>query len=130
MRKTILFAVACAALSAGGVYAKHGERDDGCAHDRHFRGHYRDDDDDDRGDDRDVYRHARELPPGLERQIERNGQLPPGLEKRMHPVPETLCRRMPPLPPGAGRGYYGGHVIVFDLHTSRIIDVFAGISIR
>ena len=130
MRKKMLFAAACAALTLGGLQAKH-DRDDECSHDRHYRGHYRDADD--REDDRDEHRqgHGRRagLPPGLERQLERNGHLPPGLEKRMRPVPVSICRRLPPLPEGASRGYYGGHVIVFNPRTFIVLDVFAGISI-
>ena len=123
MRK-ILVAVSCAALALGGLQAKH-DRDDDCGHDRHFRGEYRDDD---RGPG---HGHGHEgLPPGLERQLERNGHLPPGLEKKMRPVPDSVCRRLPPLPEGAQRGYIGGHVVVFNPHTSVILDVFAGINIR
>jgi hypothetical protein len=123
MRK-ILIAVACAALAMGGLEAKHGD-DDECRHDSQYRGQYHGD------DDRYEHKHGRGegLPPGLERQLERNGHLPPGLEKKMLPVPEVVCRRLPPLPEGCARGYYGGHVIVYSLHTSVILNVFAGISI-
>ncbi|HVP47337.1 MAG TPA: hypothetical protein VMT32_12165 [Bryobacteraceae bacterium] len=123
MRK-ILIAVACVALALGGLEAK--REDDECRHDRQYRGHYRGD------NDRYEHKHhgrAEGLPPGLERQLERNGHLPPGLEKKMYPVPEVVCRRLPPLPEGCARGYYGGHVIVYNLHTSVILDVFAGISV-
>ena len=133
MRKRILFAVACAALSLGGLQAKH--HDDDCDHDRHYRGHYRED------DDRDEHGHGREglppglakregrLPPGLERQLVRRGHLPPGLEERFEPVPYSVCRRLPPLPEDASRGYIGGHVVVYNPRTSIILDVFAGISL-
>jgi hypothetical protein len=44
MRKRILFVVACAALTLGGLQAKHGHGDDDdYGHDRQYRGHYRDD---------------------------------------------------------------------------------------
>src|SRR5690348_6341334 len=33
------------------------------------------------------------LPPGLEKQLVRNGTLPPGLQKRFYPVPVELERR-------------------------------------
>lgn len=126
MRK-MLIAVACATLALGGIQAKHD--DDDCRHDRHYRGHYRGDDD--RGEGRYEQRHGRGegLPPGLERQLVRNGHLPPGLEKKMYPVPEVVCRRLPPVPEGCARGYYGGHVIVYNPHTSIILNVFAGINI-
>ena len=127
--RRILIAVACTSLALGGLQAKHGD-DDECRHDRQYRGHFRGDDD--RGDER--YEHKKHgrgegLPPGLERQLERNGHLPPGLEKKMQPVPDVVCRRLPPVPEGYSRGYYGGHVIVYNPHTSIILDVFAGISI-
>ena len=114
MRKKILFAVACAALTLGGLQAKHGhDKDDDYGHDREYRGHY----------------HGRDLPPGLERQLVRNGHLPPGLEMKMHPVPVEVCRRLPPPPPDCVRGYYGGHVIFYNPRTSVIFNVFAGITI-
>ena len=39
-----------------------------------------------------------DLPPGLQRHIERNGQLPPGLQKRLEPLPSDLHSRLPRLP--------------------------------
>jgi uncharacterized protein UPF0150 len=42
------------------------------------------------------------LPPGLEKQLLRNGPLPPGLQKRLEPLPFELERRLPPLLPGCG----------------------------
>ena len=122
MRK-ILIAAACATLALGGLQAKH---DDECRHDSQYRDHYR--------VDNERYEHkyhgrGEGLPPGLERQLERNGHLPPGLEKKMRPVPDVVCRRLPPVPEGYSRGYYGGHVIVYNPHTTIILDVFAGISI-
>ena len=128
MRKRILFAVACAALTLGGLQAKHGhghDDDDDYGHDREYRGHYHDDYD----RDHDRCEHRRNLPPGLERQLVRNGHLPPGLEKKMHPVPDEICRRLPPPPPDCVRGYYGGHVIFYNPRTSVIFNVFAGITV-
>jgi hypothetical protein len=45
------------------------------------------------------------------------------------PVPASVCRRLPPPPEDAVRGYYGGHVIVYNPHSSVILNVFAGISL-
>src|SRR5215469_4458222 len=39
------------------------------------------------------------LPPGLEKQLVRNGTLPPGLQKRIQPCPPELVRVLPPPPP-------------------------------
>lgn len=36
------------------------------------------------------------LPPGLEKQLARNGTLPPGLQKRIQPCPPELVRVLPP----------------------------------
>ena len=126
MRKRILLVVTCAALTLGGLQAKHGhDDDDDYGHNREYRGHYRDDYD----RDHDRYEHRRNLPPGLERQLVRNGRLPPGLEMKMHPVPDEVCRRLPPPPPDCVRGYYGGHVIFYNPRTSVIFNVFAGITL-
>ena len=66
-----------------------------------------------------------DLPPGLQKQLQRNGHLPPGLEKRVYPFPVELERRLPPLRPGLIRGIIGGNAIIMDKRTSVILDVFA-----
>ena len=38
------------------------------------------------------------LPPGLQKHLQKNGQLPPGLQKRLEPLPVDLDRRLPQLP--------------------------------
>jgi len=105
-------------------------------------------DDDDR-DDRDAYRYEyRErairgwyseseghlppglakkdrLPPGLEKQLVRNGTLPPGLEKRLYPVPVELERRLPPPPPNCANVLISGHIVLLNRKTNLIVDVFA-----
>ncbi len=63
------------------------------------------------------------LPPGLQRQLERNGTLPPGLQKRLTPFPADLERRLPRLPAIYQRGYIGGSVVIIDRRTQRILDV-------
>jgi hypothetical protein len=62
------------------------------------------------------------LPPGLERQLERNGQLPPGLQKRLEPLPFALERRLGRLPRGYRRGMIGANVVILG-PRSRIADV-------
>ena len=64
-----------------------------------------------------------ELPPGLERQLERNGTLPPGLQKRIDPFPRKLARQLPPLPYGYTRGWIGGSAVIIDRRTQAIVDV-------
>jgi len=63
------------------------------------------------------------LPPGLERQLQRNGTLPPGLQKKLQPFPPELERQLPPLPASYQRGIIGAHVVVFNRKTQRILDV-------
>ncbi len=65
------------------------------------------------------------LPPGLARQLRRNGTLPPGLAKRAAPLPDDLERRLPPLPDGRRRWIIGDRVITVDDRTQRIMDVMS-----
>jgi len=66
----------------------------------------------------------RDLPPGLERQLRRNGHLPPGLDKKLHRFPLDLERRLSPLRPGLIRAMIGVHAVILDPRTSLILDVF------
>lgn len=54
------------------------------------------------------------LPPGLEKQLQRNGTLPPGLQKRVQPLPESCEVRLPRLPHEWQRVILGGRVILLD----------------
>ena len=65
------------------------------------------------------------LPPGLEKQLVRNGTLPPGLQKRFYPVPVELERRLPPPPPDCAHVLISGHVVLLNRKTNLIVDVFA-----
>ena len=65
-----------------------------------------------------------QLPPGLERQLVRNGQLPPGLQKKIQPLPYVLETRLPPLAEGHKRVVISGSVILFDEGRNTILDVF------
>jgi len=62
------------------------------------------------------------LPPGLERQLQRNGHLPPGLEKKMQPMPRSCEVRLPRLPSNITRVVVGNYVILKDIHD-RILDL-------
>jgi hypothetical protein len=62
------------------------------------------------------------LPPGLEKQLQRNGHLPPGLEKKMQPLPRSCEVRLPRLPSGYTRVIVGNYVILRDIHD-RILDL-------
>lgn len=68
-----------------------------------------------------------QLPPGLQRQLERRGSLPPGLEKKIHPVPEELQIRLPRFPDQRRWIVLGGNVILLDETTSTILDIVEGV---
>jgi hypothetical protein len=63
------------------------------------------------------------LPPGLERQLQRNGTLPPGLQKRVQPLPFALEQQLPPVFVGMRRVILAGNVILLDETTARIVDL-------
>jgi len=62
------------------------------------------------------------LPPGLEKQMQRNGTLPPGLQKRAEPFPMELSRQLPRLPAGYSRVIIEGRAMNVG-SDNRIIDV-------
>ncbi|MGZ7029703.1 MAG: hypothetical protein ACXVG9_10290, partial [Terriglobales bacterium] len=64
------------------------------------------------------------LPPGLEKQIQRNGTLPPGLQKRAQPLPGSCSARLPRLPVDWSRVVLGRRVLLLD-PDSRITDLFS-----
>jgi hypothetical protein len=68
------------------------------------------------------------LPPGLERQLQKNGTLPPGLAKRS--LPSDLEQQLPPAPEGYERQIIENAAIVL-VHkaTGRIADVVKDIVI-
>ena len=68
-----------------------------------------------------------ELPPGLEKQLRRNGTLPPGLQKKIQPFPEALERQLSPLPTGYRRVIVDAHVLVYRPDTHAIVDVILNI---
>ncbi len=63
------------------------------------------------------------LPPGLERQLQRNGTLPPGLQKRVQPLPGVCEGRLPRLPVDWRRVILGGRIILLG-QANRILDMF------
>ena len=63
------------------------------------------------------------LPPGLERQLQRNGTLPPGLQKRVQPLPSSCAARLPRLPRDWARVLLSGRIILLD-PGQRIVDLF------
>lgn len=64
-----------------------------------------------------------ELPPGLQRHLERNGTLPPGLQKRLQPLPHRLKSRLPRTRRGVRRVVVAGNVILLEERTGKILDI-------
>lgn len=65
------------------------------------------------------------LPPGLQKQLERNGTLPPGLAKRS--LPKDLEGRLNPLNDPYERVIVGEDLILLDPETNLILDVMQGV---
>ena len=63
------------------------------------------------------------LPPGLQRQLQRNGTLPPGLQKRVQPLPFALEQQLPTITVGMRRVVLSGNVILLEVATARIVDL-------
>lgn len=64
-----------------------------------------------------------QLPPGLQRQLQRNGTLPPGLQNRVQPLPQSLESQLPKPPAGVKRVVVAGNVILLEERTSKILDI-------
>ncbi len=62
-----------------------------------------------------------QLPPGLQKQVERNGTLPPGLQTRS--LPPELERQLSPVPKGYVRAEVGADVVLMDGNTRVVVDV-------
>jgi len=67
------------------------------------------------------------LPPGLEKQLRRNGSLPPGLQKKIQPLPQALEVRLPRLPDGQRRVVISGTIILLDSKRNLILDALANV---
>ncbi len=66
------------------------------------------------------------LPPGLERQLQRNGRLPPGLEKKRFPA--HLRAQLPSPLQGTERLIIGNDAVLIDMATNVILDIIRGAS--
>lgn len=68
-----------------------------------------------------------DLPPGLQKHLRKGGTLPPGLQKRISPFPETLVKRLTPLPPNCGceHVFLDGKALIIARATQAILDVIS-----
>lgn len=67
------------------------------------------------------------LPPGLQKQLDKNGRLPPGLQKRLEPLPVDLEGRLPRLPDHWERVILERDIILVDRRTERILDIIENV---
>jgi hypothetical protein len=67
------------------------------------------------------------LPPGLQKKLNRDGQLPPGLQKRLEPLPDDLNRQLPSLPEYWERVIVERDVVLIDRRTNRILDIIENV---
>ncbi len=72
--------------------------------------------------------HAKDLPPGIAKNLQRGKPLPPGIA--MHRLPAALTTRLPPPPRGCERIVLDGRVLLVDIATRVIHDVLADAVIR
>ncbi len=61
------------------------------------------------------------LPPGLAKQLRRNGRLPPGLQKKA--LPGNLARLLPGVPPGHRYAAVGNDIVLIEQATGLILDI-------
>jgi hypothetical protein len=64
-----------------------------------------------------------QLPPGLQKQLVKNGTLPPGLQKKLQPLPVALEHQLPPLPAGYQRLMVGVNMVIMNQKSKLIADV-------
>lgn len=61
------------------------------------------------------------FPPGLQKQLDKNGALPPGLQKKA--LPSDLQSRLPPAPKGYERVIVDANVLLVESATGVVRDV-------
>tara|TARA_B100001964_G_C14182526_1_gene576973 strand:- start:705 stop:971 length:267 start_codon:yes stop_codon:yes gene_type:complete len=65
------------------------------------------------------------LPPGLQKQLERNDKLPPGLQKRT--LPSDLVAKLPPSRGGTERVIRNQDVVLIEKTTNTVLDIIKGV---
>jgi hypothetical protein len=82
-------------------------------------------------------KHAKPLPPGLQKKVARGGQLPPGWQKKLargevmspevygsaKPAPAVLIQQLPPQPQGTIIVHLEGKIVRLVQATREIIDI-------
>ena len=67
------------------------------------------------------------LPPGLQKKLDRDGKLPPGLQKRLEPLPVDLDHRLPRLPEYWERVILERDIVLIDRRSNRILDIIENV---
>lgn len=67
------------------------------------------------------------LPPGLQKKLDRDGTLPPGLQKRLEPLPVDLDHRLPRLPEYWERVILERDIVLIDRRSNRILDIIENV---
>ena len=76
------------------------------------------------------YQDLDDLPPGIRKQLIRNGHLPPGLERRIHPFPSELDVVLGPPPPCCRRVIIGRDAYLIDRKSNLILDILSNLIYR
>lgn len=72
----------------------------------------------------DYYRpKVQQLPPGLEKKLQRGGTLPPGWQKKVQPFPHELAGRLGPVPAGCSRVISGRTALLIEDATNVVMDI-------
>jgi hypothetical protein len=72
----------------------------------------------------DYYRpRLQQLPPGLEKKVQRGGTLPPGWQKKVQVFPQELVGRLPPAPAGCTRVVSGKVALLIQDATNVVLDI-------
>jgi hypothetical protein len=67
--------------------------------------------------------HLQQLPPGLQKKVQRGGTLPPGWPKKVQAFPVDLERQLPPIPVGCRRVVYGPTAMLIQDATNVVLDI-------
>ena len=68
-----------------------------------------------------------DLPPGLQKKLDRDGKLPPGLQKRLEPLPTDLDHRLPRLPEHWERVIIERDIVLIDRRSNRVLDIIENV---
>ena len=68
---------------------------------------------------------AKQLPPGIAKNLARGKPLPPGIAKRA--LPDELTRQLPPVPAGYERIIVAGKILLVEIATQVVHDILTDV---